>query len=97
MKISGNLLPLPSSSVNQGLSDNRQPLSERQLESEHKNRQQTVEYVFKGEILEDVSADERNQNPYMQSIDPANLGAISSYVNSYSAVSRQGQLVDIFI
>ena len=97
MKISGNLLPPPSSSINQSLSDNRQPLSERQLESEHKNRQQTVEYVFKGEILEDVSADDRNQNPYTQSIDPANQGAISSYENSYSAIPHQGQLVDIFI
>jgi len=97
MQISGNLLPAPSSSLNQSLSDSRQSLSERQLESEHKNRQKTVEYVFKGEILEDVSADDRNQNPYMQSIDPANQGAISSYVNSYSAIPRQGQLVDIFI
>ena len=97
MQISGTLLPAPSSSLNQSPSDNRQPLSERKLESEHKNRQQTVEYIFKGEILEEAAFDDRNQNPYTQSIDPANQGAISSYVNSDSVNPRQGQLVDIFI
>ncbi len=97
MQISGNLLPPPSNSLNQSQSDNRQPLSERKLESEHKNRQQTVEYVFKGEILEDIAFEDRQQNPYTQSIDPANQSAISSYENSDSATLRQGHLVDIYI
>ncbi len=97
MQISGNLLPAPSSSNNQELSDNRQFTSERKLDSGHRNRQQTVEYIFKGEILEEVAYQQQNRNPYSQSIDPANQAAISSYSESGSVVPRQGRLVDIFI
>lgn len=96
MQITGNLLP-PPAALNQNSPDNRQPLSERKIDSEQKNRQQTVEYVFKGEILEDVAADRNNRSPYTQSIDPANQGAISSYAEVDSEAPRQGQLVDIFI
>ena len=97
MQISGTFLPAPSSSLNKGLSDNRPPLSERNLEPDQKNRQQTVEYVFQGEILEEVASEERNRNPYTQSIDPANQGAISSYAETGLVTPRQGNLVDIFI
>lgn len=97
MLISGNLLPPPSSSMNQGLSDNRQASTPRHLDSEQKNRQHTVEYVFEGEILEQVAAEGQQQKAYTQSIDPANQRAISSYVEAHSDIARQGRLVDIFI
>lgn len=97
MQISGNLLPSPSSSLNQGLSDNRQSLAERKLDTEQKNRQQTVEYVFQGEILEEVGAEQQNQNRYSQTIHPANQTAISSYAETDAIMPRQGNLVDIFI
>jgi len=97
MRISGNLLPALPNPLNKELSDNRQLLSERNLESEQKNRQQTVEYVFKGEILEETSSEDRNQNPYSQTVDPANQAAISSYSDAGSSSTRQGQLIDFFI
>ncbi|MCK4708777.1 MAG: hypothetical protein KAU21_09180 [Gammaproteobacteria bacterium] len=97
MRISGKFLPAPSNPVNKDLSDNRQPLSERNLDTGQKHRQQTVEYVFKGEILEEVASEDHNRTPYPQSIDPANQSAISSYSNSSSQPPRQGHLVDIFV
>ena len=97
MQISGKFLPAPSGPANKALSDNRQQFTERNLESEQKNRQQTVEYVFQGEILEEVTSEERNHNPYSQTIDPTNQSAISSYTNTSSQASRQGHLIDIFI
>jgi len=97
MQISGNLLPSPSSTLHQGLPENRQPFNDRNPDTEQKSRQKTVEYVFRGEVLEQVGADENNRNRYSQSIHPANQSAISSYNDSNLIQPRQGHLVDIFI
>ena len=96
MQISGKLLPVPASPLNQSLQDSRQSLPDRNL-AEHKNRQQTVEYVFQGEILEEVGTEDRNPNPYSQTIHPANQAAISSYTENAVQPSRPGYLIDIFI
>lgn len=97
MQISGNLLPPPSSSLNQSLSENRHSESKRHLDTDQKSRQQTVEYVFEGEVLEQVAAEGQRQKAYAQSIDPANRNAISSYEKTDSNMDHQGRLVDIFI
>ncbi len=97
MLISGNLLPPPPGSYNQSLSDNQQRLSDRNSDAEKNNRQQTVEYIFKGDYLEEAVYQYENSNPYFQSIDPANQVAISSYTENSSNLPRQGRLVDFFI
>ncbi|MBC8508852.1 MAG: hypothetical protein H8D34_28680, partial [Chloroflexi bacterium] len=72
MQLSGNYLPIPIG--NTGYSPNRdlveygRPSSERQLDTDQKNRQQTVEYVFKGELLEEVVNEQQQRNRYTQAI-----------------------------
>ncbi|MBC8211132.1 MAG: hypothetical protein H8E21_08675 [Gammaproteobacteria bacterium] len=102
MPISGSYLPSPAAysgrADSQSLTDYRPPATPRQLDTEQKNnRQQTVEYVFKGELLEQISADQQQRKRNPQSIDPANQGAISSYTRTAEATAQQGRLLDIFI
>lgn len=105
MLIPGNSLPVLSNqtglspqpdSVRQG----RQAL-DRHRETEPQNRQQTAEYVFRGELLDDVVSEHQNRPINHQQIDPANRTAISSYLDTDSVSLhqpvRQGRLVDIFI
>jgi hypothetical protein len=102
MPITGSYLPSPAAyggrSDTQALTDYRAPATTRQLDTEQKNnRQQTVEYVFKGELLEEITADQQNRKRNPQSIDPANQGAISRYADTAETTLRQGRLLDIFI
>jgi hypothetical protein len=102
MPITGNYLPSPAAyggrTDNQSLADYRAPAAQRQLDTEQKNnRQQTVEYVFKGELLEEITTDQQNRKRNPQSIDPANQGAISRYADTAETTLRQGRLLDIFI
>lgn len=97
MQISGNYLPSPSTPNHQDLSDNRHSATDRKQDSGHRTRQQTVEYVFQGDVIERLANQQQYDNPYTQSVDPANQSAISSYTESSSTAQRQGGLVDIFI
>ena len=106
MQISGNTLPVLSSQIDP--SAQRQPqerqatLLEQNPDSLRQNRQQAVEYVLRGEFVDDeVAFDQQNRNRYAQVIDPANERAIDSYVANEGVTpqqpSRQGRLVDLFI
>lgn len=106
MHISGNFLPIPSSQSGNALAQESSTGRERATidlsrDTESQSRQQTVEYVFRGEFFEDVVNDQQSQSNVNQQIDPANREAISSYVetNATSAIvpERQGRFVDIFI
>lgn len=98
MLISGSLIPaqkfLPA---DQNRQERVQPDAQRERSVAQQRRQQTVEYLFRGEFDEDRSA----ASPGRQSIDPANAGAIASYndtagVSPYT-VERKGRLLDIFL
>ena len=106
MLISGNFLPVPSSQSGNPIaqdtqSDRGRSTLDLSRDTERQTRQQTVEYVFRGEFFDEVENDQRNQSNVNQQIDPANREAISSYVetNATSAIvpERQGRFVDIFI
>ncbi|MDJ0834316.1 MAG: hypothetical protein QNJ69_12385 [Gammaproteobacteria bacterium] len=106
MQISGNTLPVLSnqSTISSRQDGTRQrPVEEVQRYADNKQQthKQTVEYVFKGEVLEDAISEHRQKPGYQQNIDPTNRSAISSYTATdelspyYQA--RQGRLLDIFI
>lgn len=106
MQISGNTFPVLSnqSALTTRQDDTRQRPAEefqRAADNKQQNQKQTVEYVFKGEVLEDVTSEHRQKPGYQQNIDPTNRGAISSYTatDELSAYyqARQGRLLDIFI
>ncbi len=106
MQISGNTLPVLSGQSNLTTRQDgtrQRPVEEVQRSADNKqqNRQQTVEYVFKGEVLEDVTSEHRQKPGYQQNIDPTNRSAISSYTATDELSpyyqTRQGRLLDIFI
>jgi len=105
MLISGNtlpVLPLPSgNAADQQPLDQSQSSLQRHNESHQQNRQQTAEYIFRGDYDGYVNNDERANKRYQQQIDPANLSAIFSYTDtqtvSVQRPERQGYLLDIFI
>ena len=106
MLISGNFLPVPSNQfgnpvVQDTQSDRGRSTLDLSRDTERQTRQQTVEYVFRGEFFDDVVNDQRNQSNINQQIDPANREAISSYVENSSTPQviseRQGQYLDLFI
>jgi len=97
--ISGTLIPaqkyLPAESGKQ--QERQHPESQRERAITQHRRQQTAEYIFRGELDEEQA----RQNASFQQIDPANINAISSY-NDTAAASpsnpeRKGQLLDIFL
>lgn len=99
MLISGTLIPaqkyLPAESGRQQERQHPEPQRERAI-TQHR-RQQTAEYIFRGELDEEQA----RQNATYQQIDPANVSAISSYNDTASASpatpDRKGQLLDIFL
>ena len=106
MHISGNFLPVPSSQSGNALAQESQSGRGRATidlsrDTENQSRQQTVEYVFRGEFSEDLVNDQPNRPNVNQQIDPANREAISSYLetNATTAIApeRQGRFLDIFI
>lgn len=107
MQISGNFLPVASNQSGNSLTQDALPGRPRATldlspDAERQGRQQTVEYVFRGDLFEDVVNDQRNQNNINQQIDPANREAISSYVETGNTGTsfdneRQGRFLDIFI
>ena len=101
MQIPANNLPAltgySARSPGENLAEYRQPGAQRLVDSEQKNRQQTVEYVLKGEVLEEVGADQRQRNRYTQNINPSNQAAIANYTDTATDTTRQGRLLDIFI
>lgn len=110
MFISANTLPaLPGFSksvadqrkLNQYRFDHQQPALQRFRESARQNRNQTVEYIFRGDYEEQFFNDARVQNNFNQQVHPANQRAIFNYIDAQTASvqrpERQGQLLDIFI
>jgi len=105
MFVSGSTLPVPSGffeqSPNPQLADQRQAGVERYQDTGRQSRQQTVEYVFRGEFDDELLFDEQNRYANAQLIDPANREAISAYVDtdtvSLQRPERQGRLLDVFI
>lgn len=105
MLISGNTLPaLPSpSSESSGQSFNARNNAqlERYRDTEQQSRQQTVEFVFRGELVDEIAFDEQNRAQSNQQIDPANRYAISTYRDidtaSLQRPERQGRMLDLFI
>ena len=106
MLISGNFLPVPSSQSGNPIaqdtqSDRGRSTLDLSRDTERQTRQQTVEYVFRGEFFDEVENDQRNRPNVNQQIDPANREAISSYAeNSLTPTTnteRQGQYLDLFI
>lgn len=105
MLISGSSLPILSNQTDLSARQNsvrpdRQTL-DRNRDAEPQSRQQTTEYVFRGELLDDVVSQQQNRPFNRQQIDPANRTAISNYLDtdslSLQQPDRQGHLVDIFI
>ena len=109
MQVSGSTLPVLSGyldySTGQQNLDRRPPgfTPERNPDADQQNRQQTVEYVFRGEFEDTAGYENTFRNAYAQSIDPANAGAISAYndVNASAAetrqLERQGSLVNLYV
>ena len=65
-----------------------------------RTRQDSSEYVFRGEILESVENNRPYKPEYNQQIDPQNRQAISNYqVTSISRTETEslGQLIDRFV
>jgi hypothetical protein len=86
--------------------DQRQTFDRGRVNAEHdsvdsrRTRQESTEYVFRGEVLESIENDKRYQPQFNQQIDPQNRGAIYNY--QATSVSRTesealGQLIDRFI
>ena len=98
MLISGTYIPaqkyLPADTSRQ---ERNQPDAQRERSIAQQRRQETVEYIFQGE-LEDEPTNAASSN---QVIDPANANAIASYNDTAAAspfnVERRGQLLDIFL
>ena len=105
MLISGNKIPVIAANNGyaafQHQAQSQRTSLERYPDADAHNRQQTVEYIFRGEFDEDFHANRQKQAGYQQSIDPANQGAIYSYHDNQTVSAqrpeRQGSLVDIFI
>ncbi len=104
MLVSGNNLPVLSGFIDnapgQPAFERRQGQAERGLDTDQRNRQQTVEYIFRGDLENEVDFRNQDRPTYAQSIDPVNQRAISAYndVDSDSATrSRQGNLLNLFI
>lgn len=105
MQISGNSLPVLFGQQGLTSQDSRSRDEQalggyRDSSSQARNRQAT-EYVFNGDVLDDVLAQQDQQAPYAQVIDPANASAISSYQinndNESLGGRRAGLIVDIYI
>ena len=105
MLISGNTLlalPPPSSdSAGQSFNARSSAQLERYKDTEQQSRQQTVEFVYRGELVDEIVFDEQNRSRYSQQIDPANQYAISTYQDintaSLQRPERQGRMLDLFI
>ena len=104
MLVSGNNLPVLSGFIDnapgQPSFDRRQSQPDRGLDTDQRNRQQTVEYIFRGDLENEIDFRNEDRSTYAQSIDPANQRAISAYndVDSDTAANtRQGGLVNLFI
>lgn len=65
-----------------------------------RTRQESTEYVFRGEILESVENDKRYKPQFNQQIDPQNREAISNYQTTSVARTEAeslGRVIDRFI
>lgn len=105
MLVSGNTylaLPPPSSeSSGQSFNARNNAQLERYRDTEQQSRQQTVEFVYRGELVDEIVFDEQNRARYSQQIDPANQYAINTYQDintaSLQRPERQGRMLDLFI
>jgi hypothetical protein len=106
MQISGNTLPVLFRPADLTADQQSPERGTAQLDQNpdafRQNRQQAVEYVLRGEFVDDeVAFDQQNRNRYAQVIDPANERAIDTYVANEGVTPlqepRQGRLVDLFI
>ena len=74
---------------------------ERYQDTEKQSRQQTVEFVLRGELVDEIAFDEQNRAKAYQQIDPANQYAINTYMDintaSLQRPDRQGRMLDMFI
>jgi CRP-like cAMP-binding protein len=105
MIISGNTLPaLPNPTgefSDQSLHGRNRAQIARYKDTEQQSRQQTVEFVLRGELVDEITFDEQNRSQTAQQIDPANRYAISTYIDintaSLQRPQRQGRMLDLFI
>ncbi len=103
MVISGNTLPAltdyAASLSGQNPSDQRS--SDRFATADRQNRQQASAYIFRGEFDSDGLTDDYSHDFSRQQIHPANLKAITQYIDieieSLRRSERQGHLLDIFV
>ena len=66
------------------------------------SRQQTVEYIFDAEVVEEVSDQRAEKKPrYVQVIDPKNQSAIDQYQQNSQALrvndNNSGQILDLYL
>jgi exonuclease V gamma subunit len=105
MLISGNCLPALPTPVGEfsdrALDARSRAQVERYQDTEQQTRQQTVEFVLRGELVDEIAFDEQNRAKAYQQIDPANQYAISTYIDintaSLQRPERQGRMLDMFI
>lgn len=106
MQVSGLTLPVLANSTSenktgQNVFDRSRAQLQRYQDTEQQPRQQTVEYVLRGELVDEIAFDEQNRSQSTQQVNPANRYAISTY-NDINTVSlqrpeRQGRMLDLFI
>ena len=105
MLISGNSLPALPAPVGEFSDRSLDARSRAQLEryqdTEQQSRQQTVEFVLRGELVDEIPFDEQQRAKAYQQIDPANQYAINTYMDintaSLQRPERQGRMLDMFI
>ncbi len=103
MVISGNTLPALTdySASLSGQNPPDQRNSNRFSTADQQNRQQASAYIFRGEFDSDGLTDDHLRDFSHQQIHPANLKAITQYIDieieSLRRSERQGHLLDIFV
>jgi hypothetical protein len=104
MQVSGNRLPVPQENIDPSArhQPGRQTTPQRRdQDASRQNSQQTVEFILRGEVVEDAISEDRGRTPDASTIDPANQHAIFAYTKfgsaNYSSTDRQGHLLDLFI
>ncbi len=103
--ISGKYLPalsLPSgNSADQPRLDQSRSALPRHNDSQQQERQQTIEYIFRGDVEDALFSQNQKRQQGHQQIDPARRSAIFSYTDTQTLsihnAERQGRLLDIFI
>ncbi|MFT5657410.1 MAG: hypothetical protein ACI9KN_000683 [Gammaproteobacteria bacterium] len=96
-----SIIRLPSVNDGQRQLLNRGPeSSDNDLVDRRQTRQESTEYVFRGEVLQSIDSDKRYKPSFNQQVNPQNRAAISNYQSASAAeINAQplGRVIDIFI